>query len=177
MSVWANLIGYQAVWFVAVIFAGRGEPWPGIIAALVFVGWQLAVSRQPRASLAVLAIAVVCGAVIDGLLRGLHLADYAASGPAWPTGGAPVWILGLWACFSLTLNGPLRALGTRPVLAVVLGGIGGPLAYAGAARGWDALVFHAPEWQALAVLAVGWAIAMPSLATLTHRWTMARGPA
>ena len=115
--------------------------------------------------------------VIDGLVRGLHLADYAAASPSVPVGGAPAWILGLWACFSLTLNGPLRALGTRPLLAVVLGGIGGPLAYAGAARGWDALTFHAPAWRALAVLGVGWAVAMPLLAALSHRWSLARTPA
>lgn len=174
MALWANIIGYQLVWFVAVIFAGRGEPWPGVAAALAFVAWQIAVSQHRRAGLRVLAIALVCGVVIDGLVRGLHLADYAAAVPALPGGGAPLWILGLWACFSLTLSGPLRALGTRPWLAVVLGGIGGPLAYAGAARGWDALVFQAPAWRALALLAVGWAVAMPLLATLTHRWSLVR---
>jgi hypothetical protein len=174
MAAWAGFIGYEVVWFVAVVFAGRGEPWPGVVAALLFVGWQLGVSPHRRAAVRVLAIAVACGVVIDGLVHGLHLADYAAAAPALPTGGAPLWILGLWACFSLTLGGPLRALGTRPLLAFVLGGIGGPLAYAGAARGWDALTFRAPAWQALAVIGFGWAVAMPLLAVLTHRWSIVR---
>jgi hypothetical protein len=174
IAAWASFIGYQLVWFVAVIFAGRGESWPGVAAALLFVAWQLAVSPQRRAASWVLLIAVVCGVVIDGLVRALNLADYAAAAPALPTGGAPFWILGLWACFSLTLGGPLRALGTRPVLAMLLGAIGGPLAYAGAARGWDALTFHAPAWQALGLLGLGWAVAMPVLASLSHRWTVAR---
>lgn len=174
MAAWASFIGYEVVWFVAVVFAGRDRPWPGVMAALLFVGWQLSVSPHRRAALQVLAIALVCGVVIDGLVRGLHLAYYAAATPALPTGGAPLWILGLWACFSLTLGGPLRALGTRPLLAVVLGGVGGPLAYAGAAHGWDALRFRAPEWQALALLGIGWAVAMPLLAVLTHRWSILR---
>jgi hypothetical protein len=177
MAAWASFIGYEVVWFVAVVFAGRGVAWPGVIAALVFVGWQLGVSRHRRAAVQVLAIAVACGVVIDGLVHGLHLADYAAAAPALPPGGAPLWILGLWACFSLTLGGPLRVLGTRPLLAVVLGGIGGPLAYAGAAHGWDALAFRAPEWQALALLGIGWAVAMPLLAMLPHRWSIVRTPA
>ena len=177
MARWASFIGYELVWFVAVIFAGRGQPWPGVIAALLFVGWQLAVSTQRRAALQVLGVAVVCGMVIDGLVRGLHMADYASAAPSVPDGGAPLWILGLWACFSLTLGGPLRALGERPLLAAVLGVIGGPLAYAGAARGWDALTFRTPAWQALAALGIGWALAMPLLALLSHRWTMARTPA
>ncbi|HVI54897.1 MAG TPA: DUF2878 domain-containing protein [Luteibacter sp.] len=174
---WSSVIGYQLVWFVAVIFAGRGEPWPGVIAALAFVGWQLGVSARPRAALRIVTIAVLCGVTIDGLVRGWHLADYAAAMPALPTAGAPLWILGLWACFSLTLGGPLRALGTRPVLAVLIGGIGGPLAYAGAASGWAALTFEAPAWRALAVLAAGWAMAMPLLAALSHRWLLVRAPA
>jgi hypothetical protein len=177
MAAWASFIGYEVVWFVAVVFAGRGEPWPGVIAAVLFVGWQLGVLPHRRAALQVLAIAVLCGVVIDGLVHGLHLADYAAAAPALPTGGAPLWILCLWACFSLTLGGPLRALGTRPLLAVVLGGIGGPLAYAGAAHGWEALTFRAPEWQALALLGIGWGVAMPLLAALTHRWSMTRATA
>ena len=77
IAMWASFIGYELVWFVAVIFAGRGEPWPGVIAALLFVGWQLGISPQRRVALQVLAIAVACGVVIDGLLSGLHLADYA----------------------------------------------------------------------------------------------------
>jgi hypothetical protein len=34
MAVLASFIGHEVVWFVAVIFAGRGEAWPGVIAAL-----------------------------------------------------------------------------------------------------------------------------------------------
>ena len=43
MRFWANLIGYQLVWFSAVIGAGRGLAWPGVAAAGVFVAAQLAV--------------------------------------------------------------------------------------------------------------------------------------
>ena len=93
IATWTSLIGYQVVWFVAVIFAGRGQPWPGVIAAPAFVVWQLGVTAQRRSASRVLAVALVCGVVIDGLVRGLHLADYAAASPALPVGGAPVWIL------------------------------------------------------------------------------------
>jgi hypothetical protein len=168
------MIGYQLVWFVAVIFAGRGQPWPGVLSAIAFLAWQVGVAPRRRGALAVLSIALACGVVIDGLMRGLRFADYAAGAPALPPGGAPLWILGLWACFSLTLSGPLRALGDYPWLAVVLGAIGGPLAYAGAARGWDALTFNAPAWRGFVVLGIGWALAMPLLARLSHRWLPTR---
>ncbi|MCV6801485.1 DUF2878 family protein, partial [Achromobacter ruhlandii] len=36
MRFWANLIGYQIVWFSAVIGAGQGLAWPGVVAATLF---------------------------------------------------------------------------------------------------------------------------------------------
>ncbi|MET0934838.1 MAG: DUF2878 domain-containing protein [Luteibacter sp.] len=174
IAAWASFIGYQAVWFVAVIFAGRGQWWPGVLAALAFLAWQLAVAPKRLGVTGVLLVALACGLVIDGIVSLLRFADYAAPSPSLPPGGAPLWILGLWACFAMTLSGPLKVLGERPWLAVVLGALGGPLAYAGASRGWDALTFHPPQWHGLAVLATGWAFAMPLLARLTHRWALVR---
>ena len=34
---WGNLLGYQAVWFIAVIGAGHGWAWPGPISALSLI--------------------------------------------------------------------------------------------------------------------------------------------
>ena len=35
MSFWLSLIGYQTVWFAAVIGAGHGLAWPGVVGMLV----------------------------------------------------------------------------------------------------------------------------------------------
>jgi hypothetical protein len=104
MTFWGNLIGYQLVWFVAVIEAGSGRAWPGMAAALVFVAWQMWVSdcRGCDARLVLLAIGV--GAVVDGVLADGGWLQYSAPEPALPPHGAPVWILGLWASFAMTLN-------------------------------------------------------------------------
>lgn len=168
----ANFIGYQAVWFAAVIGAGTGLWWPGLAAAAAFVAWQLRVSVQRGADVRLLGVALLCGCVVDGGLSASGLARYAAPEPALPAGGAPLWILALWASFSLTLNSSLGYLRGRPILALTLGAAGGPLAYAGAARGWQALAFEAPAWRGLAWLACGWAVAMPLLAALARRWTL-----
>jgi hypothetical protein len=173
VKLWANFLGYQAVWFAAVIGASNGVWWPGVAAALVFVSWQLAVSNQRNAELKLLAMALLCGCLIDGTLAESGLARYAAPAPV----GAPLWILALWASFSLTLNSSLAYLRAHALAACMLGAIGGPLAYAGAARGWQALSFAAPTWRALAWLACAWALAMPLLATLARRWTAPRAAA
>lgn len=171
-----NFLGYQAVWFAAVIGAGASLWWPGVLAALLFATWQLALSSQRNADLCLVLAAIGAGCLLDGGLAAGGMARYAAAAPALPPGGAPVWILSLWASFALTLNSSLAYLRGHQIVALLFGAIGGPLAYAGAAQGWQALVFEAPAWHALAWLSAGWAIALPLLAGLAQRWTRIARP-
>ncbi|MFA1589540.1 DUF2878 family protein, partial [Achromobacter ruhlandii] len=71
MRFWANLIGYQIVWFSAVIGAGRGLAWPGVVAATLFIAAQLAASATARADLRLAGGAVLCGVALDGSLSAL----------------------------------------------------------------------------------------------------------
>jgi hypothetical protein len=43
---------------------------------------------------------------------------------------------------------------------MLLGALGAPLSYAGAARAYHALAFVTPSWHGLLWLAAGWTIAM-----------------
>jgi len=175
MSFWANLVGYQCVWFAAVIGAGRGLWWPGAVVAAAFVVahllWHRQTAAERGADLRLLAIALCCGLLLDGGLSLAGLARYAAGAPALPPSGAPLWILAMWAAFALTLRHSMQFLLGRPMIGVLLGAIGGPLAYLGAARGWQAIAFAEPRWTALLVLAIGWGLAIPLLTTLARRWS------
>jgi hypothetical protein len=84
---------------------------------------------------------------------------------------APAWILALWVTFALTFSQSLRYLQSRLWLAALLGLLGGPLAYLGAARGWHVVTFAEPAWRGLLALALGWALATPALAWLARRGT------
>ena len=166
MSFWLSLIGDQAVWFVAVIGAGHGLAWPGVLGMLVYALVQLACARNVRVDLALLAAGLVMGFLLDGALSRSGLVDYAAG---WPNPAlAPGWILALWVSFALTFSQSLRYLQTRLWLAALLGLVGGPLAYLGAARGWQVVTFAEPTWRALLTLALGWALATPALAWLAR---------
>ena len=169
MRFWANLVGYQLVWFAIVISASRGQPWWGIASALVFVGLQFLYSTNRSADARALMAAFVCGFLLDGALAASGWLHYASPLLSLP---APVWILALWLAFAMTLNHSMAFLRGKPVMAALLGGIGGPLAYLGAAHGFDAIVFAAPAWHAIALLAVGWAIALAALAVLTQHWAI-----
>ncbi|WEN15687.1 DUF2878 domain-containing protein [Rhodanobacter sp. AS-Z3] len=167
MSFWLSLIGYQAVWFTAVIGAGHGVAWPGVLAMLVYALVQLTCARNWRTDLSLIAAALVFGFLLDGTLIRSGLANYAAGWPGLAL--APGWILALWVTFALTFSQSLRYLQSRLVLAALLGLLGGPLAYLGAARGWQVVSFADPTWRALLVLAIGWALATPALAWLARR--------
>ena len=165
MRFWANLLGYQAAWFIAVGFAGRGLAWPGILACLGFaaLAWWASPVRRSDAWLA--AAALACGLLLDGVLAATGWLAYAAAQPALP---APAWILALWVAFALTLQHSLAWVMARPVVAIAFGAVGGPLAYWGAARAFDAVAFAMPV-QAGATLALGWALAMAALVAVRRQ--------
>ena len=171
MRFWANLLGYQAVWFIVVWAAGSGRPGIGVAAALVFVLLQAWASAQRASDARLVVCALGLGVLIDGALATGGLLRYASPTPALL---APAWILTMWAAFAMTLNHSLAFLQQRIAWAVVVGAIGGPLAYVGAARGFHAVAFVAPSWQATSVLALGWALALPLLVRCAARWRRER---
>ncbi|WP_250622955.1 DUF2878 domain-containing protein [Pinirhizobacter soli] len=174
MKFWASLIGYQLVWFAAVIGAGHGLARPGIVGMLLYAACQLVAARHYKADLSLMATAIVLGLVVDGGLIRSGLAIYAAP---WPSAmWVPAWILALWATFALTLTQSLRWLQTRLWVAAMLGAIGGPLAYLGASRGWQVVSFADPAWRGLLWLGFGWALVTPTLAWLARRWSIDGAP-
>ena len=55
-----NVAGNQIVWFIAVIAAGQGSAWPGVLAAAVFVGMHLAWAPRRGDEVRLVALAVAC---------------------------------------------------------------------------------------------------------------------
>lgn len=166
VSTLANILGYQALWFVAVWGAGRGLWWPAVLALLPFAAWTL-LQHDTRAELRLMAAVLPLGLAMDSLMAASGLLHYAAPVPS--TQLAPLWIAAIWAAFSLTLRHTFRFLFDRPWTAALFGAIGAPLAYLGAARGWGAVTFGHGEPAALAALAAMWALALPGMLALARR--------
>lgn len=156
---------FQAAWFAAVIGAAQGHAALGSAVLAVVVFALLGLSTNRPADLRLVAIAVVIGAPFDGTLAYAGIVRYASPGPV--TDWAPLWILGMWALFAPMLREPLSWLHGRPLLAAVVGGVGGPLSYAAAER-LGACVL--PERSlALLVLGAGWALIVPVLLSVAQR--------
>lgn len=167
MNFWLPLIGYEAVWFVAVIGAGRDLWWPGVAATVLFAIWRLVVSPHRSVEVRIALVALVLGIVFDAALVAMNLTHYAA---AWPLPVLPAWLTALWVAFALTIVPLFAYLHARPWLAAQFGFIGGPLAYLGAAHGWHAVTLSTPTWRALLALAFGWGIALPLLCLSARHW-------
>jgi hypothetical protein len=167
MKFWVCLIGYQLVWFCAVIGAEHGLAWPGVAGMLTYAAFQLGILRNFSTDLSLMAAAIVMGSLVDGTLAYSGLASYSAP---WPSASfAPIWIVSLWATFSMTFTISLAYLQKRLWLAVLFGAIGGPIAYMSASRGFHVVTFTDPSWRGLLVLGAGWALATPILAWIAGR--------
>ena len=74
MKFWLSLVGYQLVWFTAVIGAARGLAWPAIAGTLLYAACQLGVARRFKTDVSLMAVAIVMGLLFDS---GLIHADLA----------------------------------------------------------------------------------------------------
>ena len=167
MAFWTNLLGYQAAWLAAVWSAGQGRAWIGMAACVLFIAIQWVASPTRATDARILLAALACGLVIDGALAASGLLVYASPDPGLP---APLWIVLLWGAFAMTINHSMAWFASRRWLAAGFAALGGPLAYLGAGRGFDAVTFAQPEWLGLACLGLAWALALPWLFRIgSHR--------
>jgi hypothetical protein len=166
MKLALNFVLFQLGWFACVLGAAHGLMWLGPLAVLAIVAVHLALSLRPIAELRLVAVATALGLLVESLV----LAGGWLSYPGGHALGilAPYWLVAMWALFATTLNVSMRWLRGRPVLAVILGAIGGPLSYFGGQK-LGAVTFIEPV-PALVALALAWAVAMPLLIRIAARF-------
>jgi 1-acyl-sn-glycerol-3-phosphate acyltransferase len=159
-----DVVGFQAAWWASALTATTA-PLLGPVAMLAFVvGHALVTPRGHRAaSFLLAALAAVVGLVVDNAL--VAVGAVAFPGSRLLVGAVPLWMLGLWSGFALTIPSTLATATATTTRAAVLGALAGPVAYVGGAR-LHALALG-PTWS-LAVVGVAWAVALPLLATLAR---------
>lgn len=162
----ANFALFQAVWLVTVLGAARGSVWPGVAALAFFLLAHAALSPTAKVDYVLCVLLVAVGALIESFngVSGLLVHRDSAFGAAFP----PTWMLVLWCNLALILNNSIGWLLNRPVLAGLLGAMGGAASYAaGVALG--AAEFGMPTREALPILAATWAIVTPLLMFVARR--------
>jgi hypothetical protein len=166
MKLLINFVAFQLGWFACVLGAAAGFPWFGPVVVAAAVALHLVMARAPLPELYLVLAAMMLGLVADSVLLATGWLSYSVG--LWLPGLAPYWIIAMWALFATTLNVSMGWMRGRPVLTVLMGAVGGPLSYL-AGEKLGAIELTQPV-QALAALAVAWAIAMPLLMWLASRF-------
>jgi hypothetical protein len=162
----ANLVVFEAAWFACILGVAHGHPAWGTAAVVAAIGWHVAISARPARELALAGLLGGIGLVAESLVVAQGHVAYPAGQPvAWL---APYWMVALWAELAIALNVTLRWLKRRPVLALVLGAVFGPLSFLGGVRLGGARFVD--ETAALVTLAAMWALLMPLVMALSDHF-------
>lgn len=150
---------FQAGWFAAVLGAGYGMPWLGVIVVPIVVLIHVIISSDKQAELILILAAGAIGFCVDSLI--ISAGVFTPLPYLFPRPLSPPWMILLWMNFAITLNVSLKKLHGRYVLSAVLGSVAGPAAYySGAKLGATSTL---PDVSDLLALSVVWAAAVPGL--------------
>lgn len=163
-----NLLIVNSLWFVCVLGGAHGLGW---VAFAIVVLWLVlhamlqtpaVVTRELRFCLAVGALGWCLDTVL-GLVGAVGYTHWSFA----PWSGQP-FMVALWINFATSIGLAFAWLAGRPVLAAVVGGVCGPVAYYSGVR-LGALLIPSPMAWRLAAIGVAWAIAMPVILWLHGR--------
>lgn len=152
-----QFVAFQGLWFAAVLGAARGQAWLGLVVLVPYLALHRLVLGVDGRGVGRAVLLGVAGAALDGGFAALGLLAYPGTEDAWAL-PVPPWIVSLWIAFALLPSASLAWLASRPRLAFVLGGVGGPLSALGGVR-TGALALGEPVALTLVVLAVEYALA------------------
>lgn len=157
-----NFAAFQVGWFACVLGGANSLALAGTLTVIAVVALHLYLSSNPATELWLLGWIAVIGTTWDSLVVTSGVMSY-PSGNFLP-GFAPHWIIAMWVLFGTTLNVSMGWLKGRPIIAAIMGGVGGPLAYL---TGYKLGGVAIPDLAlGLVVQSIGWAILMPLLTML-----------
>lgn len=163
----ANFVLFQISWFAAILGGAQGWPLLGSAPAIIVVAIHLYMNRDKlmREVLLVTVVTLLGVFVETGFVEFgvLHYARSSADA-ALP----PIWIIALWFAFGTLPHGSLSWLSGRLWLQLFLGAVFGPLSYVGGAN-LGAATLSVPLINSIAMISVGWAVAMVLIFQLADR--------
>lgn len=160
-----NLVMFQLGWFFCAYGAAHDMPWLAFLVLPPIVIWHLSHARQQRQEARLMLAMMLMGLVLDQSLLSMGMLSFPDSG--LPRGWLPPWMLMLWLLFATTLNVSLRWTRASLGLRVLLGAVGGPMAYlAGEHLG----AIRLPHEASVVAIAFAWAVAFPLSILLASRY-------
>lgn len=160
-----NFVGFQFGWLACVLGGAHGLPWLGVFLCVPILAWHFKNAQSAWQEARLLLVVGLAGGMLDQLMLSLELLRYPAAN--WPEHWLPVWMWMLWMLFASTLNVSLRWLRGYTFAGILLGLLGGPLAYYGASRFGAVQLLNGP----VTLMSIGlvWAVSMPAMIWLSRR--------
>ncbi|MEE4241828.1 MAG: DUF2878 domain-containing protein [Desulfopila sp.] len=158
MNIFVNLAGYQAIWFLCVLFGNSGA-----VAGLFLVVLHLLLTDKRIADAKVIMGFVAAGVIIDTAMQYFSVLAFDP-----PSRLIPFWLVIIWAGLATLPLHSLRWMQGRHLINIVFGGVGGPLAYWGGVQLGGA-EFPQSVAYSLAVLALVWAVFWPAAMLFVSR--------
>ena len=167
-----NYTLYQIGWFACVLGAASQRPWTGCLIGMFLIGVHVALSVERVLEVRLVVLATAVGAAVEmiQIAAGTYRFTSGTVNNALP----PPWLLAMWAQFATTFRFSLRSVVTRPVLAVLFGAAGGPIAFLAGER-LGAVTLLPPLAQSLLRLSISWAIALIVFSAVVLRIAPERG--
>ncbi len=162
----ANLILFKIVYGLSLAGVSIGFPWMGAVGLLGFFIWHAKTSSHAKADFILVAIAVMMGTIVDTI--NIH-AGVLVYEEAWPSANlAPFWIMVLWANLALIMNGALRWLQGKYLLAAAIGAFIGPFGYTLGVKLGTAN-YASEKFDFVLVTGITWMIALPLLLCIAEK--------
>ncbi|MBT8079348.1 MAG: DUF2878 domain-containing protein [Gammaproteobacteria bacterium] len=166
MHLLVNVVAFKIGWMSSVLGAANNIPSLGPLVVMIAILLHLYFSRDPSRELVLVLIAGAIGAIFDSALLSAGWVNYSTG--VIIGGVAPYWMIGMWMLFATTLNMAMRWFHSNLWLAALLGGALGPMSYYFGSK--IGAIMFVETFNALAALAVGWALLMPLLLLLARRF-------
>ena len=162
MQMLINFILFQVGWFACVISAASQLEWLALLSIGVVITTHLFLVKDRIPELQLILVAGTIGLLLDSAL--ISLGVFTPISNFSYQGIAPLWLVGMWMLFGITLNHSLRWLYQRYVLAALLGFVFAPIAYLAGQR-LGALTFPPDHTPITSLLIIGacWLIVTPLL--------------
>ena len=152
-----NAVLFQIGWWTVVLTSPLANWLPLFITLIILLIHFKFVSSEPWVDLKLAILTAILGFLVDSLM--LRFEVYKLPNNALY---APIWLVCLWALFSMSLRLSMRWLWSRLWLSALLGAIFGPISYAAGSK-LGILDFGSPKLVCLALSSLSWMIAMPVL--------------
>ena len=149
-----QFVFHQIGWWACVLLMG----WKGPLIMLLFIALHLWMTRSTwRDEAWIAVVATIVGIFVD---NSLHYAGAVVYVGELTVGGSPLWLVAIWTGFGATLKHHQSLFVRRKSNALLIGCLGGPLAYLGGVKLERFTVDGVMGWLCIAL---AWTVAMSLL--------------